>query len=342
MKDAVSKARATLAQSTQPVEQGQLESPSRRQALSAGAAVAAVFSVAWPHAVNAQAGRNSDVRSATATTRFVEVGGRKLAYRSVGSGKPIVLCNRFRGVLGLWDPAFIDALAAQGFQVVTFDYSGLGLSTGERSYNPAAMVKDAKDLVDALGLKDVVIAGWSIGGIVAQIYMAMFGQDVSHVVLLATTPPGKLVKQAEQLFYDAAAVPGISLDNFTTIFFEPADEGSRAASKRSFDRIMAQKIARSPDVPADWAISQIGTTPRNPVFPADEILNVLRTTKTPILHLGADHDIIFPIENWYALNGQLPTLSLITYPRAGHGPHHQHPESAAAQIAAFIASTRKA
>lgn len=318
------------------------DSLSRRQALSTGAAIAATLSVSWPTGANAHNGNASDISAAAATTRFVEVGGRKLAYRSVGTGKPIVLCNRFRGVLGLWDPAFIDALAAQGFQVVTFDYSGLGLSTGERSYNPAAMVKDAKDLVDALGLKDVVIAGWSIGGIVAQIYLAIFGQDVSHAVLLATTPPGMLVKQAEQLFYDAAAVPGIALDNFTTIFFEPADEGSRAASKRSFDRIMAQKIARSPDVPADWAISQIGTTPRNPVFPSDEILGFLKTTKTPILHLGADHDIIFPIENWYALNGQLPTVSMITYPRAGHGPHHQYPEAAAAQIAAFIKGTRKA
>lgn len=316
------------------------DSRARRQVIIAGTAMLAAAS--FQPTANAQRRHTTDMNSASASTRFVEVGGRKLAYRSVGTGKPIVLCNRFRGVLGLWDPAFIDALAVQGFQVVTFDYSGLGLSTGDKSYNPSALVKDAKDLIDALGLKDVAIAGWSIGGIVAQIYLAMFGQDVSHVVLLATTPPGTLVKQAEQLFYDAAATPGIGLDNFTTIFFEPTDEGSRAASKRSFERIMAQKIARSPDVPSDWAISQIGTTPRNPAFPSDEVLSVLKTTNTPILHLGADHDIIFPIENWYALNGQLPSVSLITYPRAGHGPHHQYPETAAAQIAAFINGTRKA
>jgi pimeloyl-ACP methyl ester carboxylesterase len=46
-------------------------------------------------------------------------------YPSVGKGKPIVLCHRFRGVLDLWDPAFIGSLAAEGFLVVTFDYSGL-------------------------------------------------------------------------------------------------------------------------------------------------------------------------------------------------------------------------
>ncbi len=323
-------------QANHPAGNPEKSGSTRRQALLAGAtALAAATAVS---SVLAQTGGAS---SASALTQFVEVGGRKLAYRSVGQGKPLVLFHRFRGVLGLWDPAFIDALAAEGFQVITFDYSGIGLSTGQPSYNPATMVKDAKDLVDALGLKDVAIGGWSIGGIVAQIYLAMFGAGVSHVVLLATTPPGKLVKAGEQLFYDAAAVPGIALDNFTTIFFEPKDEASRAASKRSFDRITSQKVPRSPDVPADWAIAQIGNTPRNPVFPVDEVLQVLKSTNVPILHLGADHDIVFPIENWYALNGQLPTTRLITYPKTGHGPQHQFPEEAARHIGGFIRTTRK-
>lgn len=320
----------------QPAANRETSGSTRRQILLAGGT--ALAAAAAVPTVLAQAGGGS---SSTALTQFVEVGGRKLAYRSVGQGKPLVLFHRFRGVLGLWDPAFIDALAAEGFRVITFDYSGIGLSTGQPSYNPATMVKDAKDLIDALGLKDVAIGGWSIGGIVAQIYLAMFGADVSHVVLLATTPPGKLVKPAEQLFYDAAAVPGIGLDNFTTIFFEPKDEGSRAASKRSFDRIMSQKIPRSPDVPADWAIAQIGNKPVNPVFPVEEVLQMLKVTNVPILHIGADHDIIFPVENWYALNGQLPTTRLITYPKTGHGPQHQFPEEAARHIAGFIRTTRR-
>jgi hypothetical protein len=61
--------------------------------------------------------------AANTPTRFVDVGGRRLAYRSGGDGKPLVLCHRFRGVLDLWDPAFIDGLAARGFRVITFDYS---------------------------------------------------------------------------------------------------------------------------------------------------------------------------------------------------------------------------
>lgn len=278
----------------------------------------------------------------TAPTRFVDLGGRTLAYRTVGDGQPIVLCNRFRGVLDLWDPAFLDSLAARGFRVVIFDYSGLGQSAGEKTYNPASLARDAKDLIDSLGLKNVVIGGWSIGGVAAQVFLAMFGGEVSHVVLLATTPPGTLVKTGEQLFYDLAAQPGISLDQFTTLFFEPRDEGSRAASRRSFDRMLARRNGSSPDVPADWAIAQIGTTPKNPAFPSEDVLRILKSTSVPVLHLGGDHDIICPVENWYALNAQLPTLTLITYPRAGHAPHHQYPDAAAAQIAGFINGSRSA
>lgn len=45
--------------------------------------------------------------------------------------------------------------------------------------------------------------------------------------------------------------------------------------------------------------------PRSPQFPADPILAALKATKLPLLHIGSDHDIIFPVENWYALNGVL-------------------------------------
>ncbi|GJE61557.1 alpha/beta fold hydrolase [Methylobacterium trifolii] len=312
--------------------------PARRNALIAGAATLTALSLPAPALAQTQKPVSA---SAAAETRFVEAGGRRLAYRSVGEGTPIVLAHRFRGVLGLWDPAFIDALAAQGFQVVTFDHSGFGLSTGTKSYDPASLVKDTKDLVDALGLKDVVIGGWSFGAIVAQIYVAMLGPTVSHAVLIAGTPPGPLVKPGQQRFYDLAAQDEATLEQYTDMFFNPDDPGSRAASKRSFDRIFSSANKRSPDIPADWAIAQAPRTPPNPVFPSEDVLKALQHTDVPILHLNGDRDISFPVENWYALNGKFPTLQVVTYPRAGHAAHFQYPERAASDIAAFVKNTKK-
>jgi pimeloyl-ACP methyl ester carboxylesterase len=274
-----------------------------------------------------------------ASNQFLELNGRRLAFRSIGTGKPIVLCCRFRGNMDTWDPAFLDGLASQGFRVITFDYTGLGLSTGTPTYNPLEMVRDPIELIEALQLEDVVIGGWSLGGIVAQIVVAKAPHRLSHGVLIATTPPGPAVKLAEQIFYDTAKKPENTLEDEMVLFFEPASEASREAAKRSAERIAQRKEGRSVPVPAQWAAANLGDKPREQPFPALPILEALKHTKLPLLHIGGDHDIIFPVENWYALNQQLPTLQLLTYPRAGHGPQHQHPEATAEHIGSFVRST---
>jgi len=94
-------------------------------------------------------------------------------------------------------------------------------------------------------------------------------------------------------------------------------------------------------VPIDFAVSFLGSGPRNPIFPADAVLAALKSTTIPILHVGGDHDISFPIENWYALNGQLPTVQLLTFAQAGHGPQHEHPVAVAEHIATFVRTTAR-
>ncbi|MGE0423617.1 MAG: alpha/beta fold hydrolase [Reyranellaceae bacterium] len=274
-----------------------------------------------------------------APNQFVEAKGRTLAYRSIGTGKPIVLCTRFRGTLDDWDPAFLDALAANGLRVITFDYSGLGLSTGTPTYNPIEMVQDPRDLIEALELRDVVIGGWSIGGMAAQAMLALHPRRLSHAVLIGTVPPGPNVKPAEQLFYDTAGLETYGIEEETILFFEPRAQASREAARRSVARIAQRRSERSVPVPIDFARAKLGTDPKTPMFPAEPILEAMKRTAIPILHVGGDHDIIFPVENWYALNQTLPTLHLLTFPQAGHGPQHQHPRLSADAIASFIRNT---
>jgi pimeloyl-ACP methyl ester carboxylesterase len=282
---------------------------------------------------------DATVTAVSAATQFVEARERRLAYRSIGTGTPIVLCTRFRGNLDLWDPLFLDSLAARGLRVVTFDYSGLGLSTGDRSYDPAALARDAKDLIDALGLDSIAIGGWSLGGLAAQTFVAMYPQQVTHAVLIGTGPPGPLVKTAEQLFYDTARIPENTFEEQIILFFEPRSQVSRTAARSSVDRIELRRSDRSAPVPIEFAAAALGLRPRNPMFPADAVLAALKSTSIPILHVGGDHDISFPVENWYALNQQLPTLQLLTFPQAGHAPHHQYPVASAKYIATFLNET---
>ncbi len=279
---------------------------------------------------------NHSVSAVSAPTQFVEIAGRTLAYRTVGEGAPILLCTRFRGTLDLWDPAFIDALAAHDFRVITFDYSGLGLSSGTPTYDPIEMAVDVRDLIAALNLQQVILGGWSLGGMAAQVALMLYPQNIVALLLLGTTPPGPLVKSAEQLFYDLAGKDENDFEDVVALFFEPASASSRAAAVRSQARIEARKEDVGPPVPVEFARTRLVGGPSNPAFPAPPVLDMLKQTSVPILHIGGDHDIIFPVENWYALNRVLPTLSLVTFPQAGHGPHHQHPQICADIIASFM------
>lgn len=280
----------------------------------------------------------ANARSAAveAPNQFLDVAGRRLAYRSIGRGRPLILGTRFRGNMDTWDPAFLDALADSGFQVVTFDYSGLGLSGGRATYNPIEMAADFRDLIEGLKLTDPVIAGWSLGGLVAQSVLALYPKNITHVVLIGSGPPGHIVKTAEPLFYEIAAKEINDEQDNVILFFEPASETSRAASAQSLQRISLRTRELSDDVPIDFARNALGAGPKNPIFPAEFVLEALKQTSVPILHIGGDHDISFPIENWYVLNQQLPTLHLVTFPRTGHGPQHQHPHMAADVIASFV------
>lgn len=264
-----------------------------------------------------------------------EIGGRQLAYRSIGVGKPIVLCPRFRGNMDTWDPAFLDALALQGFRVITFDCTGTGLSTGTKEFGPVAMARDAADLMQALQLEKVVIAGWSLGGMAAQIVLAMYPDRISHAVLIGSTPPGPAPETSQQLFYDTARFPEYTLEHETILFFDPTSTSSCLAAAHSHERIAERVHDRSVPVDAAWSIASLGGKPSIPPFPADDVLEVLKTTTVPILHVGGSRDIACPVANWHALNQLLPTMHLLTFPQTGHGPHHQHPWSVARHMAAF-------
>ena len=299
-------------------------------------ALAAASHHAQPHMAGAAATPHASY--VHAPNQHVQVPGRTLAWRSVGQGQPLLLCQRFRGTMDDWDPAFIDALAAEGLRVITFDYSGLGLSSGTPNYAPTALAQDACDLLQALDLQQVVLGGWSVGGLAVQVAVAMWPQRLSHALMLAAVPPGPNVRAGAPLFNTTALKAHNDLADEEVLFFAPASAASRAAAQRSHARLALRRDGRCPAVPLAVAQATLSPTPRVPLFPADALLPALRSTTIPMLHLGGDQDICFPVENWYAVQAQMPTLQLITLPQAGHGPHHQYPALAARYVAAFVAA----
>ncbi|WP_328347478.1 alpha/beta fold hydrolase [Streptomyces violaceus] len=95
----------------------------------------------------------------------VEGSSASFTYRRMGprGGVPLILLNRFRGTIDWWDPEFLDCLAS-GHDVIVFDNVGVGYTDGEPRDSLEGFAQGVIEFIDALGLAQADLLGWSLGG----------------------------------------------------------------------------------------------------------------------------------------------------------------------------------
>jgi pimeloyl-ACP methyl ester carboxylesterase len=97
---------------------------------------------------------------------FVQANGLRLYYETRGTGTPVILLHGGLETCRMWDPV-IPSLSIN-YMTITPDSRGHGRSdnpTGQFSY--LLMAADMAQLIQALGLKQPFVAGYSDGGQVA-------------------------------------------------------------------------------------------------------------------------------------------------------------------------------
>jgi hypothetical protein len=91
-----------------------------------------------PVSLAGRTGRNREMTTTaassalTAPTQFAQAADDvTYAYRRFGkpSDEPLLMLQHFRGNIDNWDPAFVDALAAER-EAILVDYAGVSSSTG--------------------------------------------------------------------------------------------------------------------------------------------------------------------------------------------------------------------
>lgn len=266
-------------------------------------------------------------------TQMANLTNRKLAFRSIGKGSPLILANRFRGDLDKWDPAFLDALA-KNHRVITFDYRGLGRSTGTPAKTHLEMAEDVRDLAKNLGITKFGMVGWSLGGYVAQLVVTEYPELVTHGVLIGTRPPGADVPAVPKRFFEHALKPNYDLSDEVELFFSSKYQASKDAAALSHARI----AKRTKDKDTAFTKEQWESMLKATGFPnnAYGTMEKMMTTKVPLFVLVGEDDISFPVEDWFARKGKFPTAQIIYLPQSGHAPQHQYPELSAKYIHAFL------
>src|SRR3954465_6008898 len=131
----------------------------------------------------------SAATAVNAPTKVVKIGRQKVGYRTFGSGRPLVMIMGLGGTMGAWDPTFLDALAAGGHRIVLLDNEGVGRTARlPGNLTIRRMGDTAAGLIARLKLKRPDVAGWSMGGMIAQSLAVRHPKSVRRLVLLATAP----------------------------------------------------------------------------------------------------------------------------------------------------------
>src|SRR4051794_5779938 len=156
-------------------------------------------------------------------------GATEYAYRELGEGDvPLVLLQHFRGNLDNWDPALVDALAAD-CRVVAFDNVGVGATTGRTPNTVEAMAHDAIAFLEAMELQRVDLLGFSIGSFVAQEIALIRPDLLRRLVLASSAPQGApgMHGWAPEVI-GAVGAPETSPEGYISVFFAPTDTSREA------------------------------------------------------------------------------------------------------------------
>jgi len=275
------------------------------------------------------------VTAATAPNQSVESAAHlKFAYRRLGPAgmtPPLVLLQHFRGNLDNWDPLLLDTLAAER-DVIIFDNAGIGLSEGTTPPTVTEMARDAIAFLDAMGLSEADLLGYSIGGMIAQEVALLRPQQVRRLVLAATGPRGGGHLMHGWIF-DIRRLANAS-DNgpeeYLRLFFS-ATESSREQGRAYFARLAAR--TQDHDLPVSTAAqaAQYDAVVEWGI-PEPCKLERLAGIRQPVLVANGDNDTMIPVENSQILGRHLPNARVRIFDDAGHGFVYQW----AAQFAALV------
>ncbi|KAF2426487.1 alpha/beta hydrolase fold protein [Tothia fuscella] len=114
-----------------------------------------------------------------------------LAVQSIGSGSPPLLCIHGNSFCCKIFKHIFSSDLSKTHQVLTIDLPGHGESSNaldpQRSYNQPAYADAAVQVLQKLGIAEVIIFGWSLGGHIAIEMLPLF--DGIKGIMICGTPP---------------------------------------------------------------------------------------------------------------------------------------------------------
>jgi pimeloyl-ACP methyl ester carboxylesterase len=247
---------------------------------------------------------------------------------------PLLFLQHFRGNLDFWDPVLVDRIAERR-DVVLLANRGVGSSTGVVPDNVTDMARDVLPFVDVLGISEVDLLGFSLGGYISQELALLRPRLVRRIVLAGTAPQGgpDLHRWSEDVYHHACA-DEINPEHALNVFFSGSEQ-SRARGMEYLDR--TQKRTADRDAPTDLATrdAQLAAITAWGI-PEPSKLDRLAAIIQPVFVAIGDNDTMMHTKSSYLLAERLPNAHLRVYPDSNHGFLNQYPELFADHVGTFL------
>ena len=284
--------------------------------------------------VHALSSTTSNTTWKTAATQTIDAGGVVFAYRELGpsTGVPVVFLTHLAAVLDNWDPRVVDGIAAK-HRVITFDNRGVGASSGSTPTTIQEMASDAVTFIGALGLEQVDLFGFSMGGMIAQVIAQQEPQLVHKLILAGTGPAGGegIDKVTRITYLDTARGLLTRQDPKQFLFFTRTPNGRRAG-KAFLARLAERTSDRDKAISIGSFRAQLKAIHRwGQQQPAD-----LASIHQPVLAMNGESDKMVPTNNTVDLDHRLPNSQLVLYPDAGHGGVFQFHQDFVKRVLEFL------
>lgn len=257
-------------------------------------------------------------------TQFVEANGIKFAYRSYGKQGdiPVVYFNHLTANLDNCDPRIMNAIATER-HIISFDYRGVGATTGEQGTSIPDMAKDAIAFIHALGYKQVDIVSFSMGGFITQEVLLVEPSLVRKIILAGTGPRGgQGVSDVVGLTYKDIFKGIFTFRDPKFYLFFTQNKLGKVAARDFLKRLKERSENRDKKVKLSVLSKQLKAIK---IWGQDKPAD-LSVFQHPVLVVNGDNDRMVPTPNSYDLAKRFPNAELVIYPNSGHGGVFQYHE----------------
>ena len=199
-----------------------------------------------------------------------------------------------------------------------------------------AYTSGAVAFIEALGLPQVDLLGWSFGGVVAQ-SIVLQRPDLIRRLIVAGSGSGSApgMPAMGERVANIMLKPEANTEDMLYLFY-PETEAARSKGLAHFSKIASDMPENAPIVTQDAAMGQLAAITAILAAPWDQVVANLKKITLPVLYAGGAHDVMIDAFGSYAAVQVLPNAKLVLYSDAGHAFLFQHLDAFTAEVKTFL------